>query len=139
MVSPVSFKLCDMHRYIRFLRKCPKLWRCADSSDSSASAPSCGGGGSPAPPTPPSAAPAGSVVATHGTLSVSGNKIVDKNGEPVRLRGMSLFWSQWMPQYWNADVIQWLRDDFRVTVVRAAMGVCCGGYLENPEVEKTRL
>ena len=32
MVSPVSFKLCDMHRFLRFLRKCPKLWRCADSA-----------------------------------------------------------------------------------------------------------
>merc|ERR550532_794146 len=73
---------------------------CTGSFDSGASAPNCNGGGGPlppsppAPPTPPSPAPAGSVVERHGTLSVSGNKIVDKNGEPVRLRGMSLFWSQ---------------------------------------------
>lgn len=57
----------------------------------------------------------------------------------MRLRGMSLFWSQWMPQYWNADVVNWLRDDWHITVIRAAMGICCGGYLENPEVEKARL
>merc|ERR1719330_1030473 len=111
---------------------------CTGSFDSSASAPSCGGGGSPsppappAPPTPPSNAPAGSVVERHGTLSVSGNKIVDKNGDPVLLRGMSLFWSQWMPQYWNRAAIEWLVSDWKITLIRCAMGIEHGGYLENP-------
>jgi endoglucanase len=85
-----------------------------------------------------------SVVAKHGMLSVRGNKIVDKTGEPVRLRGMSLFWSNSMGQYWNSDAINWLKKDWKVTLVRAAMGIkgpadWTGSYLENPSVEKARL
>ena len=44
-------------------------------------------------------APKGSIVARHGRLRVEGNRVVDKNGRPVALHGMSLFWSQWMGQY----------------------------------------
>jgi endoglucanase len=80
-----------------------------------------------------------SAVEKHGMLSVRGNKIVDKTGAPVRLRGMSLFWSQWMPQFWNADVVSWLKNDWQSTVVRAAMGIEHGGYLENPLVETARM
>ena len=35
------------------------------------------------------------VVSKHRQLSVKGRFIVDKNGEPTQLKGMSLFWSQW--------------------------------------------
>ncbi|MBC8374167.1 MAG: hypothetical protein H8E53_11270, partial [Planctomycetes bacterium] len=45
-------------------------------------------------------APKGSVVEKHGRLRVEGNRIVDKNGKPVAMHGMSLFWSQWMGQYY---------------------------------------
>lgn len=79
------------------------------------------------PPVPP--APAGSPVANHGHLRVDGNKIVDQSDRPVRLRGVSLFWSQWMPQYYNEDALVWLKDDWRISLVRAAMGVEKGGYL----------
>ncbi|MDP9414384.1 MAG: hypothetical protein M3Q08_09900 [Pseudomonadota bacterium] len=34
-------------------------------------------------------------VERHGQLQVQGNRIVDQRGEPVVLRGMSLFWRQW--------------------------------------------
>ena len=82
---------------------------------------------------------AASVVEQHGFLSVQGNKIVDEAGAPVRLRGMSLFWSQWMPQYWNAATLNWLKDDWNMTMIRAAMGIESGGYLENPGAEKGRM
>jgi endoglucanase len=72
-------------------------------------------------------------------LRVEGNKIVDESGQPVRLRGMSMFWSQWMPQFWNADVAKWLADDWHVTLIRAAMAVDQGGYLQNPAAEKAKL
>lgn len=60
-------------------------------------------------------------VEIHGQLSVKGNKIVDKNGDPVQLRGMSLFWSQWMPKYYNANAIKWLKNDWCLSVIRASM------------------
>ena len=52
---------------------------------------------------------------------------------------MSLFWSQWIGKYYNRDVVNWLRDDWRCTIVRAAMAVEHGGYLENPEREKQKV
>ncbi len=78
-------------------------------------------------------------VQTHGKLRVQGNRIVDKNGKPVQLRGMSLFWSQWIGQYYNADAVNWLANDWRCTVVRAALAVEPDGYLKNPEKEKQKI
>lgn len=83
--------------------------------------------------------PKNSIVKRYGQLSVKGNQIVDKDGNPIVLRGMSLFWSQWMGQYYNYDCVKWLRDDWRCTVVRAAMGVEMGGYLSNPEIEMKKI
>jgi len=69
-----------------------------------------------------SAQPAGSPVALHGQLSVNGNKIVDKNGDPVQLRGMSFFWAQWSEgsRFYNSGVVNTLADDWKVSVIRAA-------------------
>ena len=78
-------------------------------------------------------------VSEYGQLSVDGNKIVDKNGKAVQLRGMSLFWSQWIGKYYNAETVKWLKDDWQCNVVRAAMAVENGGYLENPESEKAKV
>lgn len=75
------------------------------------------------------------IVEHFGQLKIDGRNIVDKNGSIVVLRGMSLFWSQWGGQYYNEQTIKWLHDDWKCTVIRAAMGVEGGGYLENPEVE----
>jgi endoglucanase len=79
------------------------------------------------------------IVDKYGSLRVVGNKIVDKNGSPVVLRGMSLYWSQWKGQFYNYDCIKWLRDDWKCTVVRASMGVGSGGYLTNPAIEKAKV
>jgi endoglucanase len=83
-------------------------------------------------------APAGSPVERHGQLRVEGTRILDQHGQPVTLRGMSLFWSQWAPQYYNADTLRWLKDDWGDTVVRAAVAVPFGGYLDHPEQETAR-
>ena len=81
----------------------------------------------------PDAAFAETPVELHGQLRLEGTRLVDKNGEPVVLRGMSLFWSQWAPQYYNAGAVRWLKDDWAVTVVRAAVAVHHYGYLDYPE------
>ena len=75
------------------------------------------------------------IVGQMGQLSLSGISIIDKTENPIVLRGMSLFWSQGAPNYYNEETIKWLRDDWKCTVVRTAMGVESGGYLENPEIE----
>jgi endoglucanase len=79
------------------------------------------------------------IVQRYGSLRTVGNRVVDKNGNPAVLRGMSLFWSQWMGQFYNRDCVQWLRDDWKCSVVRAAMAVDQGGYLTNGLAEKVKI
>lgn len=79
------------------------------------------------------------IVDKYGQLSVKGNYLLSERGDTVQLRGMSLFWSQWMGQFYNPSSIKWLRDDWKCTIVRAAMGVEMGGYLSNPEEEKQKV
>jgi endoglucanase len=78
-------------------------------------------------------------VEKYGQLSIKGNKVVDKDGNPVQLKGMSLFWSQEIGKYYNYSAIKWLRDDWKCTITRAAMAVEYGGYLRNPETEKQKV
>ncbi|MDZ7723617.1 MAG: glycoside hydrolase family 5 protein [candidate division KSB1 bacterium] len=74
-------------------------------------------------------------VREHGQLVVDGTKLTDENGDTLVLRGMSFGWSNWWPQFWNADVVSKLVNDWNCTVIRAAMGVEHeDGYLERPQV-----
>ena len=70
----------------------------------------------------------------HGALRVEGNQVLDQEGAPPQLRGISLSWSLWAGEkYYNPQIIDWLVSDFKITLVRASMGVqpeC--GYLQNP-------
>lgn len=70
-----------------------------------------------------------SPVATHGTLKVSQGKIVgNKDNKPVQLAGMSLFWSLWEGEkFYNKKVVNWLVQDWNITVIRAALGVGVAG------------
>ncbi len=80
-----------------------------------------------------------SPVAQHGQLSVSGNQIVDASGKATQLKGMSLFWSQWMPQFYTSGTVNWLADDWNCSVVRAAMAVDEGGYATAPAREQAKI
>ena len=75
----------------------------------------------------------------HGALTVKEGKLLDQHGEAVVLRGMSLFWSQWMPQFYNEKTVNWLVEDWNVNIVRAAMAIEHNGYLRNPEREKAKI
>ena len=79
------------------------------------------------------------VVDQFGLIHTKGNKIVDKNDNPVALHGMSLFWSQWGGNFYNESCVRWLRDDWNCTIVRAACGVESGGYLTNPQAELAKV
>jgi endoglucanase len=56
-------------------------------------------------------------------LSVEGTQLVDASGSPVVLRGVSFGWHNWWPRFYNKETVKWLKDDWRVDVVRAAMGI----------------
>ncbi len=73
-------------------------------------------------------------VGNHGSLKTVGNRIVDQRGVPPQLRGMSFSWSIWGGQkYYNDEVVDWLVDDFRVSLIRLSMAIePDGGYLQYP-------
>lgn len=79
-------------------------------------------------------------VARHGQLSVKAGKIIDKNGLPPELRGISFSWSIWGgKKYYNPAVVDWLASDFKVSLIRASMAVQPdSGYLQRPK-EQTKL
>ena len=64
------------------------------------------------------------IVDRHGQLQVVGNRIKDECNRDVQLRGMSYFWSQWEGnRFFNANAVKWLRDDWKVTVLRIPLGI----------------
>jgi endoglucanase len=78
-------------------------------------------------------------VAHFGALKVKGNVITGQDGKPAQLNGMSLFWSQWIGKYYDAATVKWLKEDWNCNVIRAAMAIEYGGYLEHPEREKKKI
>ena len=87
----------------------------------------------PAPvPTPEATTP----VAKHGALSVKNGTLVDQAGKPVQLVGASSHGLQWYPQFMNRESFVFLRDHWGLSVIRAAMYVEEGGYLQNPGIKQ---
>ena len=82
------------------------------------------------------------IVERHGQLTVDGNRIKDECGRVAQLKGMSFFWSQWEgKEYYNANVVKWLRDDWKVEIVRAALAVRNGtdDYIAKPTENYNRV
>src|SRR5688572_6253983 len=105
----------------------------------------CDSGGSSNMTIPPAEAPDGTVVPSDGEtpveafgqLRVEGTQIVTASGDPVQLKGPSSMWLNWEQDGYaeSLDALVWMRDNWNLTVIRAAMGVEPGGaYLSNPEV-----
>ena len=72
-----------------------------------------------------SSAYAQTIVDRHGQLSVEGTKVKDECGRTAQLKGMSFFWHQWdrSSEYMNRDVMEKLRDDWKVEIVRIPIAV----------------
>jgi endoglucanase len=71
-------------------------------------------------------------VQAHGQLKVVGTQLLDQSGHPVQLKGVSSQWlnleSKTFPE--SKPAIQYARDNWKLSVIRAAMGVdTAGGYL----------
>ena len=74
----------------------------------------------------------GTPVANHGKLSVKGTNLVDKNGNPFQIKGVSTHGIQWFPEYVNKDAFKTIRDEWGANCIRLAMytdesGYCNGG------------
>lgn len=110
-----------------------------------AAAPSTPPAQSPAAAAPPAPAPEvwqppasidpSTPVGIHGQLRVQGTDLVDQNGATVQLKGISTMWLNWEDRYSTSKAgLQWMRDNWNITLYRAAMGIEPeGAYLTNPE------
>nr|WP_315170038.1 glycoside hydrolase family 5 protein [uncultured Flavobacterium sp.] len=80
-------------------------------------------------------------VKKHGQLSVKGTQLVDKNQNPIVLRGVSFGWHNWWSKFYNKGVVKTLSKDWNATVLRAAMGVDADEncYVKNPIGSKTTI
>jgi endoglucanase len=90
---------------------------------------------------PPSSIDPNTPVGQHGQLHVQGTALVDQSGAPVQLKGISSMWLNWEDRYSTSKAgLQWMRDNWHLTIFRAAMGVePDGAYLKNPEHALTEL
>ena len=67
-----------------------------------------------------------SPVDIHGALAVTGNRVVNENGDPAPMAGNSFFWSN---RFWGGDAfynratVEYLVEDWNTSIIRAAMGV----------------
>lgn len=92
-------------------------------------------------------APLAAPIDIHGSLTVGGGKVVNKNGVPPQLRGMSFYWSQAKvgKDFYNPKVVDWMVSDWNVSILRAAMAVegdwstAEKGYLSDPAGNKARV
>ena len=97
------------------------------SSGSGSSSSGTGGSDtSTTPVTPPEA---------YGGLHVVGTDLVDAKGNKIQLKGPSTHGIQWFPQYVNKEAFKTFRDDWGANVIRLAMYVREGGYLEGNKEE----
>lgn len=72
-----------------------------------------------------------SPVEKYGQLSVEGRFLMGEHGDTVVLRGQSYGWSQWWPQFWNEDVVEWVTNDWKLDVIRGAVGAAA--FVEYPD------
>jgi endoglucanase len=81
------------------------------------------------------------IVSDYGDLRFEGTYLLNEHNDTVSLEGMSMFWHQWGEgkDYYNYDCIKWLRDDWHCDVIRTAVAVEHGGYLEHPERTKKKI
>jgi len=86
--------------------------------------------------------PDDSPVSVHGQLTLDGQQIVDEAGNKVQLKGPSSMWLNWEPTGYaeNLEGLIWMRDNWNLSIIRAAMGVDEeGAYLEDPATAKRQV
>ena len=81
-------------------------------------------------------------VELHGHLKVEGGQLKDESGDPVQLKGVSSMWLNWEDDGFaeNATALRWMRNNWKLSVIRAAMGVEPeGAYLSDPDKAKQQV
>jgi endoglucanase len=81
-------------------------------------------------------------VERNGHLKVVGTQLQNESGDPIQLKGVSSMWLNWEDDGYaeDATALRWMRNNWKLSVIRAAMGVEPeGAYLDNPEVAKAQV
>jgi len=71
----------------------------------------------------------------HGRLAFRAGRLRSADDAAVMLRGVSLFWSQWAPEFYNQRLVHWLAEDWAVDILRIAVAATSPGYLSDPKGE----
>lgn len=80
--------------------------------------------------------PPGSPVAANGPLRTQGNRIVNRDGKPVQLRGVCTHGLQWFGDFYrDGRAVQAAADEWGADVVRIAVYAYEGGYLDHPTLK----
>lgn len=81
-------------------------------------------------------------VEVHGQLAVVGTEVRDQQGNVVQLAGASSMWLNWENDGYaeNATALRWMRNNWKLQVIRAAMGIDPdGAYLNNPQKARSQV
>lgn len=74
-----------------------------------------------------------SIAGQNGKLSVKGIQLVNEQGDPLALKGVSYGWHNWYHQYFNPETVRFFAEEWKCSLVRASIGVGpSGDYSENP-------
>ncbi len=80
---------------------------------------------------------------THGKLSVSGTHLVDENGAPCQLRGLSSHNLSNFPEYLSPATVRFLATEWKLDILRLAMYSAdadnCHGYCTGDDAHKAML
>ncbi|MCD1261315.1 cellulase family glycosylhydrolase [Paenibacillus athensensis] len=87
----------------------------------------------------PAAAATGGIVDQYGQLKVVGSQLQNQAGQAIQLKGMSSHGIQWYGNFVNKSSMQWLRDQWGLTVFRVAMYTAENGYISNPAANKAKV
>ncbi len=72
-------------------------------------------------------------VEQHGNLHVGDGKIKDVHNRTFVLRGVSLGWHNWWPDFYNESVVTQMASGWGCNVIRVAVGADVeNGYIDNP-------
>jgi len=77
-------------------------------------------------------------VERHGKVYFDHHGLCSEWGRPIVFRGVSLFWSQWKPQFFNGNVVRWLSEDWKIDVIRIPIAATDPGFLSDPAGETAK-
>ena len=74
-----------------------------------------------------------------GKLKVEGRDLVDQDGNPVKLVGISTHGLQWFSKYVNYDTLYYCKEAFNINVFRFSLYTSENGYCETNATNKEKL